>query len=262
MTFLADDNSRLFLGLAALIVLGRVALLMMSPAALGPDESQYWYWSRDLDVGYFSKPPLIAWAIAGTTALFGDSEWAVRLSAPLFHGCAAVLLYAAARRLFDETTAFWTGLAWLTLPAVSLSSFVITTDAPLLFFWSAGLFILTRIVLAERAPVPAFAALGAAIGLGLLSKYAMLYFVIALAAATAFAPAVRRALWRAPLILTAVVAIALILPNIFWNAAHDFQTVSHTAANANWTENLFRLDGFATFLSAQLAVAGPVFFIA
>ena len=32
-------------------------------AELYPDEAQYWLWSRTLDFGYFSKPPMVAWTI-------------------------------------------------------------------------------------------------------------------------------------------------------------------------------------------------------
>ena len=27
------------------------------------DEAQYWIWSQSLDVGYYSKPPFLAWVI-------------------------------------------------------------------------------------------------------------------------------------------------------------------------------------------------------
>ncbi|HCY54966.1 MAG TPA: glycosyl transferase, partial [Oceanicaulis sp.] len=49
-------------GLFGLVLLAaRIAGLMINPSSLYADETQYWVWSRDLDWGYFSKPPLIAW---------------------------------------------------------------------------------------------------------------------------------------------------------------------------------------------------------
>src|SRR6516225_1643636 len=71
----------------------RLLWLMLQPADLYPDEAQYWVWSQQLALGYFSKPPLVAWLIALTTGLFGDSEFAVRLSAPLLHASAAIFVY-------------------------------------------------------------------------------------------------------------------------------------------------------------------------
>ena len=35
------------------------------PHDLAPDEAHYWDWSRNLDWGYYSKGPLIAWLIRG-----------------------------------------------------------------------------------------------------------------------------------------------------------------------------------------------------
>ena len=60
----------------------RLAALFATPLELYPDEAQYWLWSRTLDWGYYSKPPMIAWLIWGTTHVGGDTEPWVRLSAP------------------------------------------------------------------------------------------------------------------------------------------------------------------------------------
>src|SRR2546429_9562997 len=70
----------------------RLVWLALQPADLFPDEAQYWVWSQQLALGYYSKPPLVAWLIAATTRLFGDSEFAVRLSAPLPHPRATVFV--------------------------------------------------------------------------------------------------------------------------------------------------------------------------
>ncbi|MEZ5827115.1 MAG: hypothetical protein R3D01_01435 [Hyphomicrobiales bacterium] len=45
--------------LSALLVLRLVAVHVAANDFV-MDEAQYWTWSRDLDFGYFSKPPLIA----------------------------------------------------------------------------------------------------------------------------------------------------------------------------------------------------------
>ncbi len=248
---------------AAAMTALRIAVLILSPANLGPDEAQYWFWSRDLDFGYFSKPPMIAWAIAATTSVFGNAEWAVRLSAPIFHFGAGAFIYRMARMHFDQRTAFWAGLGWLTLPGVILSSFVITTDAPLLFFWSGGLYFLFRIISrsANAGGPPALldvSGLGVMIGLGLLSKYAMLFFIAALFVSVIISPPVRKALLQAGSLITALIAASLAATNIYWNAAHDFQTLSHTAANANWSASLFQPAKLASFVIQQFAVAGII----
>ena len=255
------ETSKTFWIAAAAIMGLRIVTLFVTPLGLGPDETQYWFWSQTPDVGYFSKPPLIAWAIALTTGLFGDADWAARLPAPFFHLGAAAFLFYAAKRLFGERAAFWTGLSWLLMPGVVLSSYIIATDAPLLFFWSAALFFLVRILDADTPRAADFAALGAAIGLGMMAKYAMIYFPVALALTLAL-PGARRSLLKPQALLAAIVALAVFAPNMLWNAAHDFQTLSHTAANADWDAELFKPRHLLGFLGGQFAVFGVIPFAA
>lgn len=252
----------LFIWAAAIITGVRIAVLMVSGAELGPDESQYWFWSQTPDFGYFSKPPMIAWAIATTTALFGNGEWAVRLSAPIFHLGTASFLFFTTRIIADDTentsAPLWAGLIWLTLPGVALSSFVMATDAPLLFFWSGALYFFAKIATENNPRLSDFCALGACLGAGLLSKYAMIYFPIAIIVALITNQEIRARALNIKLTASALIAALLIAPNIAWNAAHDFQTVSHTAANANWGAGLFNFGALFTFLTGQFAVAGLI----
>lgn len=253
----------LFMLIAVAITALRIIALFVSSADLGQDEAQYWAWSREPAFGYFSKPPFIAWTIAATTALFGNAEWAVRLAAPFLHLGAALFVFALGRRLYGPAIGFWSGVGWLTLPGATLSSMLITTDAPLLFFWCAGLYFFFRLAEARRSnePAIAFALLaGAAVGFGLLSKYAMIYFPLGAALALVFAPSLRRRLKPVDIAAAAAVALLLVAPNIAWNAANDFQTLSHTAANANWRSVPFHPLKLAEFLGAQFGVFGPILF--
>lgn len=258
-TFFWGSAERRFLTLALALTALRVAALGLGDPNLGPDEAQYWFWSKAPAFGYYSKPPFIAWSIAATTAIFGDGEWAVRLSAPFFQLGAAIFLFLTARRLADERAAFWAGLTWLTMPGVFLSAALITTDAPLLFFWSLALYAFFRMTdRDERRPVAWGVILGAAIGFGLLSKYAMLYFLPGAALALAASPERRKALRAGPVLGAALLGLALLAPNLAWNAGNDFQTIAHTAANANWTQAAGHPDKLLKFLGDQFGVAGPI----
>ena len=100
--------------------------------------------------------------------------------------------------------------------------------------------------------------LGLALGLGFLAKYAMVYFLLGVAACAGVVPRARARLSadRLALLLAAALAAILITPNIMWNAAHEFQTLSHTAANANWSADLFHPGELGEFLLGHLGVAG------
>jgi 4-amino-4-deoxy-L-arabinose transferase-like glycosyltransferase len=240
---------------AGLTVL-RVVGLMMTPLGLHPDEAQYWSWSRAIDWGYFSKPPLVAWTIAATTALFGDAAWAVRLAAPFAHAGGALALYALGRRMYGPAAGWWAGASWLLIPGVWLSSALITTDALLLPLWSGALLTAWRWI--ETRDWRWALATGLLVGVGALAKYAMLYFPPCLAIAAALSPATRRAVLSWPSALAAAAAALVLAGNLAWNASHDFETVAHTAANAAWGGNLLNIDELGAFLADQFAVAGVI----
>ena len=257
-----DSSSQTLVRLTALILgallIVRVLALFADPNSLYADETQYWLWSRDLDWGYFSKPPMIAWIIAATTAVFGNADWAVRLAAPFLHTLTAIMLGLTAARLFDVRVGAFTALGWAVMPAVWLSSTIISTDAVLMAGFSTALYALVRL---REGPDWRFALLlGAAAGYAFLSKYAAIYLLIGLAISIVIDAPTRRALvsWQG---LAALALFgALISGNVIWNAQHEFATVSHTAANANWGGSLFHFDELLDFLSGQLGVFGPVTF--
>ena len=256
----ADAPARAFLILLVGLLALRIGALALSPLELHFDEAQYWLWSRKLEWGYFSKPPLIAWAIAATTAVFGNAEWAVRLAAPIAHALGAAAIYALAQRVYGATAALWTGVLWLTIPAVWVSSAIMSTDALVLPLWSLALYALWR--LAETRSWGWAAALGVALGLGALAKYAMLYFPLCAALAAVMVRPVRKAVLSAQGALAGVIGLAILTPNLVWNAQHKFATVAHTAANAHLSSDFLHPKEFFEFLESQAGVVGPILFLA
>ena len=142
---------------------------MSVPITLFYDEAYYLSWAQTPDWGYFSKPPVVAWLIALTTGLFGTAEWAVKLGAPLLYGLSTLLIYGIGHRLLSRESGFFAALIFLLAPLVSFNSLFITTDAPLLFFWSAALYAFVRAQASNGWGWWLLAALCG--GLGLLSKY-------------------------------------------------------------------------------------------
>src|SRR6516162_1617206 len=82
-----------------LVVLTVVRLigLRISIVDLFFDESQYWAWSRELALGYFSKPPMLAWLIAAAEHVCGPSEACIRAPAPLMSLATSLLACAIGR---------------------------------------------------------------------------------------------------------------------------------------------------------------------
>jgi 4-amino-4-deoxy-L-arabinose transferase-like glycosyltransferase len=236
----------------------RIAALALSGTELFFDEAQYWFWSRELAFGYYSKPPLIGWIIRGATELCGMGEACIRAPSPLIHGATAMLVYAIGRALYDERTGFWSGLVYATLPGVSLSSGLISTDVPLLFCTALALFALVRM---RDSPSWGWAAvLGLAIGLGLNAKYAMSYFLLCLGVYALSTHAGRSLLRDMRLYGALAIAAVLIAPNLWWNAQNKFATFAHTADNAKWSGSFLHPDNALEFLGGQFAIFGPILF--
>ncbi len=244
-----------FAALAALTA-WRLAALALSPLTLMFDEAQYWSWSRDLAFGYYSKPPLIAWTLAAAARACGEGEACLRAASPLLHLAAAAGCGLLARRLSGAAAGLAAALLYATLPGVAWSSMVASTDPLLLAFWAFGLFFLHRAL--ESGRWRDWLAFGLCLGGGLLAKYTMILMLPCAALYLALAPGAARALSprRAAAALAAAAAVAA--PNLAWNAAHGFPTVTHLRDNANLGGALFRPRAFALFLASQFAVFGPV----
>lgn len=244
----------------AVVTVLRLMVLFASPLELYPDEAQYWLWSRKLAFGYFSKPPLVAWLIAATTAMGRDTEALVRLSSPLIHGATALVLAKVGRRLYAPWAGAAAGVLYLLAPGVVLSSFVVSTDPALLLGLALALWAYVSLPLAEagRPKLLLAAGFGAALGLAFLAKYAALYAVIGLLAHLILSREARR-VWTLPAAGSAALAFAAVAaPNLIWNAQHGFATVTHTAANADWGGRRFDPVSMLTFLGEQFGVFGPI----
>jgi 4-amino-4-deoxy-L-arabinose transferase-like glycosyltransferase len=242
--------------IVAALTMVRLVVLFATPLELYPDEAQYWLWSRHLDFGYFSKPPMIAWLIWATTALGGNAEPFVRLAAPILHAGTALALYGVGQRLYGARTGIVACLIYSLMPGVQLSSGVISTDAPLLFFLSLAL--LAYVFLQPKRSLGAALGLGVALGLAMLSKYAAAYAIGGIVLHLVFSREARWA-WDWKTALAALVAFAAVLaPNLIWNAQHHFSTLEHTASNANWGDSLGGLPELLDFLVSQFGVFGPL----
>ncbi len=256
-------SNRLFAlpGLVALIVLLSLYRFWIAGShghTLYIDEAYYWTWAQVLEWGYFSKPPVIAGIIALSTGLCGDGEVCVRIGSLLIHPLTALLLYALGRRLFDPATGFWAATAYLSMPATAMSSLIISTDVALLLFWSLGLYAFWRALEHNSTGWWLIAAL--ALGLGLMSKYSMLLFGLSALLYLLSSPG-HAGWWRdwRPWAATAL-ALALLVPNLWWNLVHDFPTFRHTAHISHLEQGSLHFDELGGFFGSQFAVFGPLLF--
>ena len=251
-------NARIALFLILAVTVWRIALLPYG-TDLFVDEAQYWFWGENLDLGYYSKPPMIAWVIRAFTDIAGsDDAFFIRLAGPLFHMGTALVLMDCARRVAGEAYAGWTGVAYVTAPAVAFASVYMSTDTLLLFFVAVTLW--AYIDLTRRASAGLALLMGVAFGLAFLSKYSVLLLVPGGLAALLLVKEARIG-WR-DFFIAAIAAAVVASPNLIWNMLNDATTVRHTTELAEWATMHLDFGNALEFFGAQFGVIGPVTFAA
>ncbi len=224
------------------------------------DEAQYWFWSKYPDFGYFSKPPVVAWAIAVSTWIGGDAEFFVRLPSPIAYLISSIFIYLAAKKLFDSKTAVISSIIFATLPAVSYSASLVTTDPFLLMFWAIGLYWFI-LILDNPSSISKWLILGVICGLGMLAKYNFAFFFLSIGI---YILASKDRLFYLKSLnpyLCGLVALLVFSPNIVWNIQNGFASFVHVAEdNAQVLGEKFNLLNTLTFFGSQFAVFGPILF--
>ncbi|MDP3383294.1 MAG: glycosyltransferase family 39 protein, partial [Phenylobacterium sp.] len=124
--------------------------------------------------------------------------------------------------------------------------------------WALALYVYLPQTEGRRRWVAAAGA-GTLLGLAFLSKYAAIYALIGVGLHLLISRKARRA-WTPGAIAAAAGATAAVMaPNLIWNARHGFSTVTHTAANANWSAgDLFHPGAMVEFIGSQFGVFGPI----
>ena len=133
---------------------------------------------------------MIAWVIRTASAVCGDGEVCIRASSPVLCTLASLMIYLSGRALFDTRVGFWSAIVFATVPGVS--SLLITTDVPLILFWTIALH--AWIMLVKWQSMGFAILLGVAVGLGLLAKQAMIYVVLCIGCHAAVSREARQAL--------------------------------------------------------------------
>ncbi len=225
---------------ATLVVVGLVLLRLSYMAApdLFPEEAYYWNYSRHLDIGYLDHPPMVAWLIRLGTALFGDTEFGVRIFALCSALVTAAATFGLTELLYDRRSAVVAVLVVQVLPFFFMTGWMMTPDAPLTACWAGALYFLARVFFERNAR--AWMGVGACLGLGLLSKYTIALLGPAALLFLALDPASRIWFRRTAPYFGVLLAVVIFSPVLVWNASHHwasfaFQSTGRVAEPARFS---------------------------
>jgi len=250
--------NKILLPSVILLLLLKIIAFNFTTFNLFGDEAQYWLWSKDIDFGYYSKPPFLSWIIRIYTEIFGSSFISLKLLPSFVYLLIAWSVYnLLINSGLNKKDSLAGCLIFLFIPAVSFSSFVISTDLFLLLFWTLSLNELIKIN--NKQDLKSFILLGIFLGLGFLSKYAAIYFVICLFVLILFDKRFRKIFLENSLgfSLTFLSVFIIIVPNIIWNLNNDWITFQHTSDNANFSNIEIDLIRGLEFLLIQVLMLGP-----
>lgn len=264
---IADFFERLgTLSLLLFLVIAKAAIMILvisySNIGLGPDEAQYWTWSKDLSYGYYSKPPGIAWQIWLGTYFFGDTELGVRFMSVVLSGLFPLLIYFLAWSCcLTPLTCLWAGIVMAFSPLGIAASFFAITDVGMIFFWILACIVIS--VSLNHQKTPPYWLIGLFIGLGALFKWPIYLLWAFLICLFPFA----RHLINKQFFIGVLISLIGLIPSFIWNATHDWVTFRHvfwtliTPQNTASISNTGILNGnFLEFLGAQVALLSPILF--
>lgn len=253
-----DTTHRKLLLLLCLKAFLMIGVILFAGIGLGPDEAQYWTWSRALDWGYYSKPPGIAWQIWLGTKLFGQTEGGVRSLAIVisFFQAWAVYLIALRAGLLPRT-AYWCGIFMAFCPLGMIGSLFAITDGGFLLCWTGACLTVVSALQRRKEPNPLL--IGGWILAGALFKWPIyLFWVFYLFCVRWYFPG------QSKQRLAAGIALSFLglLPSVWWNGFHDWATFRHVFATVQGGSGARQAAGnFGEFMGAQALLISPILFL-
>jgi hypothetical protein len=184
------------------------------------DELQFLSDARHLDSGFVAYPPFTPFVESVSMHLFGLSLIGLRLASVLAQAAVVMVSGLMARdlggnRLAQVTTALAVGLS--PLPIFEATEFQYTSFG--IFWWVLAAWFTIRLLKTENPRW--WLAIGAALGFGLLTKYAIAFFIAGLLAGLVLTRT--RRYFTSPWFWGGVgIALLLFSPNLIWLARHDF----------------------------------------
>ena len=255
---------------APLAIAGAVALVhLLTNHGYGPhrDELQVLSDARHLDWGFVPYPPVTPVLARIGLSIFGFSLVGLRLFSVIAQALVVVLTGLMARelgggRLAQATAALAVALS--TLPLFEGTEFQYTSYDNL--WWVLIAYFVIRLLKTENPQW--WLAIGAAVSIGLQTKYTMGFFVVGIVSGLLLTNT-RRYLASGWLWAGAALALLIFLPNLIWQVRHDFISLHflhhiHARDVGQGRANGFLRDQFLICtnpVAAPLWIAGLVFFL-
>lgn len=249
----AENNFWASPGLVLALISLAFHLLINGHYGFFRDELYFIVCGQRPDWGYVDQPPLIPLLAAGSFWLFGKWLLGFRLLPALVMSATVALTAEFTRDLGGGRFAQWlAGLCVLGGGIFLADGLMFSTEMFQALSWLLSGWILLRI--AGSGEQRWWIAFGLVVGISLLSKYMIAFYLVALIPGILLTP-LRRSFLQPWLYAGAVVALVMVAPNVWWQARHGWPFLEIGAAGTNGKNlALSPLD----FFVQQLLLIGPM----
>jgi 4-amino-4-deoxy-L-arabinose transferase-like glycosyltransferase len=244
------------LRLLLLLALARLALHTLTNGQYGfhRDELAVLDDARHLAWGYVAYPPVTPFIGRVTLELFGPSLVGLRFFAALAQSAAMVLTGLIARELgggrrAQVTAALAAAIAPMSLIMAALFQYI-SFDY---LWWTLIAFFMIRLL--QSNDPRWWLGIGAVVGLGMMTKYTLAFYIVGIVAGVALTPT-RRHLKTPWLWAGVVLSLLIFLPNLLWQWQHDFISLQFLSDIHARDVQIGRTEGF---ISQQLFVSANPF---
>ncbi|HEY1485713.1 MAG TPA: glycosyltransferase family 39 protein [Micromonosporaceae bacterium] len=178
---------------------------------------------------YVDEPPLTPMLVRGSTAIFGDSLWALRLPAILCAVATIAIVALLARELGGRTFAQVIAALGVSFSFLLVGGHILLTASPDMVVWTLVILFALRAILRERERYWIY--LGVTVGIGLYNKQLVLLLLIGLGVGLLISGP-RRILTSRALWLGMLIAVVIALPTIIYQFTNDFPELKMSHAIA------------------------------
>ncbi|MEL6973563.1 MAG: glycosyltransferase family 39 protein [Bacteroidota bacterium] len=191
------------------------------------DEYLYIAEGDHLSWGYMEVPPMIAVLAKVATGIFGNTPFAVRLF-PMLIGAISIFIVGMMVREFGgkRMAQMLAAGAFLLSPAYLGSNNLFQPVSFNQFCWLLSAYWVVRIINTKQPRYWYF--LGITAGLGFLTKYSIVFFLLAVAGGFLLTPQ-RKLLANKHPYLAVGLALLIAAPNLYWQYSYDWPVMRHMA---------------------------------
>ncbi len=218
-----------YTGFILIFVLIKVGLNLLAIAHYGlqRDELLHLALAGHLDWGFIEVPPFIALLAKISLSVFGNSVFAVRIFPTICSGAMVWLTGLITTELGGKKFGIAAAcLAVIFSPGFAASGYLFEPVAFDQLWWVLSVWLLIRYI--KTGAVKFIYILGAVIGIGLLTKYTMGFFAIALLGSL-FMGTERKLFINRHVIGAGLIAFLIFSPNLLWQFQYGFPVFSQMA---------------------------------